>query len=327
MSFLGTIHSKISRKYRYWRNDLRSNDRLYSDARGARILIYHGICLKDHTRYNAIFLREKTFEEQLKYYTKYFNVISLDDYYHQRFRDDKFNLCLTFDDGYANNHKYVLPLLEQYQVPATFFVTGIRDAGFDILWNDFLAIVNKHGPSKLEFNNEHFRKSRSGYVSEITGNSLKSLLHSAGFDAKKEMMQALPPFRKRDIDSDYWLQMTPEQINALSASPFVTIACHGYYHNDLSKIPIQQARNEMLQSRQYLESITGKAINAIAFPYGSYSPAVITEAKSLGFKQLLAMDFLYPEDYTDPAMRERLTMNPFISVHNQLYAIISGKYE
>ena len=300
MPFRRKILSKIVRRYQHWRNDLRNNSRLYKDARGCRILIYHGICQEDPTRYNAIFLRQKTFETQLKYYTEYFNVISLDDYYHQRFRDDKFNICLTFDDGFANNHKYVLPLLEQYQIPATFFVTGIRDAGFDILWNDFLAIVSPADAKSLR---------------------------ATGFDAKREIMQALQPYWPSDINDDYWLQMTPEQIRELSASPFATICCHGYYHNDLAQIPTQDAVKEMIQSKRYLEAITGTSVHAMAFPYGSYSPAVITEAKAIGFDQLLAMDFLYPEDYTDPAMRERLTMNPFISVHNQLYAIISGKYE
>jgi peptidoglycan/xylan/chitin deacetylase (PgdA/CDA1 family) len=50
----------------------------------------------------------------------------------------------------------VLPLLNQYKLPATFFVTSIRDTGYDILWNDFLGIVSKYDPSKLLYKNELF---------------------------------------------------------------------------------------------------------------------------------------------------------------------------
>ena len=33
-------------------------------------------------------------------------------------------VCITFDDGYADNHRFVLPLLLEHQLSATFFVTA-----------------------------------------------------------------------------------------------------------------------------------------------------------------------------------------------------------
>jgi peptidoglycan/xylan/chitin deacetylase (PgdA/CDA1 family) len=45
-------------------------------------------------------------------------------------------VCLTFDDGYANFHSKVLPILQRYQAPATAFVVtgsigGVRPMPFD----------------------------------------------------------------------------------------------------------------------------------------------------------------------------------------------------
>jgi peptidoglycan/xylan/chitin deacetylase (PgdA/CDA1 family) len=120
--------------------------------------------------------------------------------------------------------------------------------------------------------------------------------------------------------------MTVEQIRDLSASPWATIGCHGYYHNDLAQLSLENSAQEMKRSKQWLETVTGKKIKAIAFPYGSYSKDVVEEAKRTGFEQLLATDFLFETDAEDKTMRERLTINPFISTINQMHANITGHY-
>ena len=303
------------------------NRSFYKNTRGARILVYHGICQDNHLQYNTLFVRLKTFEAQLLLYKKYFNLVSLDDYYQQRFTNDRFNLCLTFDDGFANNYKYILPLLERYQVPATFFITGIRDAGYDILWNDVLSMAYKHGPEKFTFRNEEFIKGRdTKYISSLTRKRLDELLRFMEFDAKAEMITLLDPF-KHKAQNDHWLQMTAEEIKLLSASKWVTIGNHSYYHNDLGKISAASVREDLTRSKQFLEKVTGKEVKALAFPYGSYSAEVVNEAKDAGHSQLLAAEFLFPADEHDTTLRERLIINPFISNINQMHANITGNYK
>jgi len=329
------IRSKLNREARHLLRDAGHNlgfyRQFYRSARGSRIMIYHGICLKDPTRFNPIFLDLKRFKQHLRFYKKHFNVISLDDYYEQKFSRDKFNICLTFDDGFANNYKYVLPLLAQYQLPATFFVTAIRAAGYDILWNDFLGIVSRYGPQNIQFENERYQQGlHNKYFSTPDGVSLVERLRSSGFPQKAEMMRLLypaTPFRLNTADEDYWLQMTEEQLRELFRSPYATIGAHGHYHNDLARIDIKDAEAEISFSKLYLETITGKQVKSFAFPYGSYSPQVVNAAKLAGFKHLLAMDFLFPADQEDQTIRERFTVNPFISTNNQMYATVIRNYE
>jgi len=335
MTISKRIGSKLRRESKYLLRDVKYElgllDNFYRSARGSRIVVYHGICKDDHLRFNPIFLKRDTFESHLKFYKKYFNIISLDDYYEGRFSADRFNVCITFDDGFANNHKYVLPLLEQYQLPATFFITAIRSVDHDILWNDFLGIVSKYGPHKITYKGECYYKGRfDKYISEVSGVSLVERLHYMGFAEKAEMMEILypmVPFKTNKQDEEYWLQMTIEQIKELSISPFVTIGAHGHYHNNLEKISIRDAGDELTFSKAYLESLISKPINSCAFPYGTYTPQVIEAAKKAGYQQLLATDFNSNHDQNDPAMRERFTVNPFISTSNQMYATIVRRYE
>src|ERR1700759_4285774 len=129
MNLLQKIHAKTARKVIYFSRNVQHalglDSAIFESARGSRIVLYHGICKSYPLKFNTLFITQKTFEAHLKFYKNYFNVVSLDDYYDKKFDNNKFNVCLTFDDGFANNHKYVLPLLQQYRVPATFFVPAI----------------------------------------------------------------------------------------------------------------------------------------------------------------------------------------------------------
>jgi len=335
MELIKKIRSRLFRDAKYLYRDISLSTgfskSFYESARGSCIIIYHGICQQDHTRFNPIFLKQKTFESHLKFYQKYFNVISLDDYYMQRFSRHKFNVSLTFDDGFANNYKYVLPLLEQYKLPATFFITAIRASGYDILWNDFLNIVGKYGPPTMVYNNEHYYKDKlNKYISTKSGISLTGELRCCGFEEKAEMMKILyplVPFKANKDDEDYWLQMTEQQVKQLSASPFANIGAHGHYHNDLARISIDDAKAELAYSKRYLEHLIEKPVNSFAFPYDTYTPEVIKAAKQYGYSQLLAMDFHYAGDHKDAAMRERFTVNPFLTTTNQMYATVKRRYD
>ena len=329
-----SIFSRLRRRLNYWRRDLGwklgMGHAFFKKAKGARMIVYHGICSSDHLRFNSLFIKLETFEAHLQFYKKHFNIVSLDDFFQQRFSDDRFNICITFDDGLANNYKYVLPLLQQYEISSAFFITGIRDAGYDILWNDFLTIGGKSGPAKIVFRNEEFIKNRLGkYVSAINKKPLAIILRDGGFGIKAEMMQSFNTlFSFRNIvNDDYWLQMTSEQIKKLSESRWVTIGSHGYYHNDLEKIDLNKATEEMKKSKHYLEQLTGKDVKALAFPYGSYSEKIVDAAKKTGYTQLLTTGFHFEENKTDATLQERLTINPFISVYNQMHAIVTGNYD
>jgi peptidoglycan/xylan/chitin deacetylase (PgdA/CDA1 family) len=324
------IIQKLSRGWNNLQRDalwqLRSNRSRIYNATGGRILVYHGICINDPFRFNTVFIKLKNFEKQLQLYKKYFQVVSLDDFYQQNYDLHKFALCLTFDDGFANNHKYVLPLLEQYQVPATFFVTGIRKEGYDILWNDVLSIAGIYGPDKIVFRGDEYLKNKTHkYISTSTKKSLNDVLRSSGFEDKQQMLEKFDRLKNR-VNEDYWLQMTGEEIKKMSASKWVTIGSHSYYHNDLANISGINLNKDLAQSKNYLEELTGGEIKSIAFPYGSYSHEAIASAKAAGYSQLLATEFLFPADHEDSTMKERLTINPFISNINQMHANTRGHY-
>jgi peptidoglycan/xylan/chitin deacetylase (PgdA/CDA1 family) len=323
------LYRKLSHAANDWRGRLGGNERLYREARGARIVAYHGICRSDPGRFNSLFVDEATFGRHLQCYTKYFQVLSLDDYFAGRFSDSRFNICLTFDDGFANNYTHALPLLSKYGVPAAFFVTGIGEAGYPFLWNDWLSITQKYGPSELTFPGAPpFVRMRGRYRSAGGSDEpdLRERLQSGDFREKELLIRSVGSPAWMTGHEEYWLQMTEKQLSVLAGHPLATIGCHGYYHNDLGRISLSRAVEELRRNREYLNRITNKEPNALAFPYGSYTVGLVAEAKRMGFDQLLALDLLFPEDEAEDSLSARMVVNPFISLHNLITAIIHGKY-
>jgi hypothetical protein len=94
---------------------------------GLRVLTYHGICEDELAREDWLpesFVTRSAFEQQLLYLRRRTTVLPLREAV-VRLRNNDLpprSVALTFDDGYANNLKLALPLLQKYECPATIFV-------------------------------------------------------------------------------------------------------------------------------------------------------------------------------------------------------------
>ena len=101
---------------------------------------------------------------------------------------------------------------------------------------------------------------------------------------------ALPILEKHQVPATFFVvsglvgkddYMTPEELNLLAQSPYVTVGSHtDVFHNFVpntvkDKIATGEGRFEYLQdvrmSVAKLESITGKLVNNFSYPYGAYN--------------------------------------------------------
>ncbi|GAG29378.1 unnamed protein product, partial [marine sediment metagenome] len=68
------------------------------------------------------------FEDQIKYLSEKYKIISLKDYVSflngKKKKIPSKTCILTFDDGLVDHYKNVLPILKKLNLPATFFISG-----------------------------------------------------------------------------------------------------------------------------------------------------------------------------------------------------------
>jgi peptidoglycan/xylan/chitin deacetylase (PgdA/CDA1 family) len=199
--------------------------------------------------------------------------------------------AISFDDGYADNHDIVVPILQRLGVHATFFVaTGYLDGG--IMWNDAIIEAVRHGrcesidASELDIgvlptDTEEGR--RSAVVRLIT--RLKYLPARFRDDWAFRLLDTL------GVTPSKGLMMTSEQVAGLVRFG-MDVGCHTDAHPIFTKTTSQDARDQIVLGRSRLESIVGKRVGLFAYPNGrpglDFGPQHVRLVRDLGFDAALS---------------------------------------
>lgn len=128
----------------------------------------------------------------------------------------------------------------------------------------------------------------------MTGDIPKNSILLTFDDGYEDFYQAAyPELRRRNmsavvfvisgyLDDKEGRYLTRPQLKLLSDAG-IEIGSHTVDHADLATASTQRAQDELLISRQVLEQITGKRVEAIAYPSGKYNDRVVRFADYVGY--------------------------------------------
>jgi peptidoglycan/xylan/chitin deacetylase (PgdA/CDA1 family) len=83
--------------------------------------------------------------------------------------------------------------------------------------------------------------------------------------------------------------MTAQQLKSIQ-NEWITIGSHTQTHPDLSKLPPDQVRWELLESKNNLEKLLGKPVEDLALPHGAYNADVLRIAQEAGYKRVYTLE-------------------------------------
>lgn len=232
------------------------------------ILIYHRV-LTEADPFRDGDIDSKTFDWHMELVSKEFNVLSLEEAVE---RLDKQalpprSLCVTFDDGYADNYLTALPILKKWNVPATFFIaTSYLDGG--CMWNDII-IDSIKATRREELNLEKIGLPRYPLTStqeKIAAvcdvlNKVKHLPQARRADSVRYINE----FTDTPIPKD--LMMQSGQVKKLREAG-MCIGGHTASHPILSTLDYNDAYEEIHDGIARLEGILGEQIRYFAYPNG-----------------------------------------------------------
>lgn len=210
-----------------------------------------------------------TFRSQMKMLGACFNVMPLHDAI-QALTEKRIPpraVCISFDDGYRSIHDFALPILKEFNLPATVFVTA-GYVGGNNMWNDrIIEAVRRMPEGQLDLREVgldmymiqtlHDRKC---VVNKLTASS-KYLPSQARLDLAAKLEELVGYFPAQS------LMLTKEMIWNL-VQQGIEIGGHTVTHPILTSLKDREAYYEIVQGKQELEAITGQPVRLFAYPNG-----------------------------------------------------------
>jgi peptidoglycan/xylan/chitin deacetylase (PgdA/CDA1 family) len=174
--------------------------------------------------------------------------------------------CLTFDDGYANNHTVAAPVLEAYRLPATFFVAGgAVDEG--IMWNDLVIEAAARREGRLV--TEGVPGLEQCLTSADNGAAfVPVILDQLKYRPLAERQAAAQRLYRDNVGGEPpRLMMTREMVADLARRGF-DIGGHTMTHPILAKLADDEARQEIRSCTRWIRDICGLPPKTFAYPNG-----------------------------------------------------------
>jgi peptidoglycan/xylan/chitin deacetylase (PgdA/CDA1 family) len=231
------------------------------------VLIYHRVNAQ-HDPLNDDEPDAATFAAQMDLLQSLFKVLPLGEAV-ERLRANSLPqraICVTFDDGYANNCDVALPILAARSMPATVFVSsGYLDGGR--MWNDTVTEAIRLAPAEIDLTSIGLGRyalpdiaARRTAVDSVLG-ELKYLPPVERGRAAERVAEIVG----RALPDD--LMLREEQVRRLAAGG-VTIGAHSVSHPILSRVEPAAARREIQESKAQLEAIVRQPVRCFAYPNG-----------------------------------------------------------
>ena len=250
------------------------------------VLNYHGLIESiSEPRLERNFHLYKSFEEQIRFLNKKFNIVSLQEFYFKLSNNLSFknNVLITFDDGYANNliAREILDKINPNLSFTIFISTGYIGIKEESIWTVNLALLLLKGKrtdllfdgENLDLSNDEIRKNNFN----IIRNKLKKLeaahrnllytgiVDQYGKEELENLLHQFPQFKMLNWDECRQLITKNTEIES-----------HGVNHELLhSNQSIETIGSEIINSKQIIKENLERDTIAYAYPNGDYSDAAI----------------------------------------------------
>jgi peptidoglycan/xylan/chitin deacetylase (PgdA/CDA1 family) len=251
------------------------------------VLIFHRVLPEPDSLFPDE-MHARRFDELCGWLVSWFNVLALDKAV-ERMKAGTLPAraaCITFDDGYADNHHVAMPILQRHGLTATFFIaTDFLNGGR--MWNDtIIESIRRSKVPVLDLSSlglgHHAIVSVDGKKNAIA--TLIGQVKYRPFEERIIITEQLAHLAEVQLPQD--MMMTSCEVKAMHFAG-MQIGAHTLSHPILARLTDEKARQEILGSKCFLEQLLGERVGLFAYPNGKpgedYTPQNVDMVRSRGF--------------------------------------------
>ncbi|MDX3772870.1 polysaccharide deacetylase family protein [Chromatiaceae bacterium AAb-1] len=250
------------------------------------------------------------FGQQMKWVKQHFNVLSATEALAclQQGALPPRSLLITFDDGYRNNATHALPVLQHYGLNAVFFIASDFLHG-GIMWNDIVLEALRIWPqTRLDLSQWQLgiHPLTSPQQRLTTALQLLPLIKYRPLAERRQLTDYLA----RQVTLPRNLMMDDSHLRQLQQAG-MEIGGHTCSHPILSSLTQSEARQQIVQNKQYLETLLQQPLLWFAYPNGKPGKDYTTETRTLlqqaGYQAAFSTSVGVAEPATDRYQLPRYT--------------------
>jgi len=241
-------------------------------------------------------------------------------------------VVFTFDDAYKDNLQYALPVLRRQECPFTLYVpTALVDGVGEVWWQALEDILTRQeAVAVIEGDETQYLGTRTKAEKQQVYNDLYWRMRKMPEAERVEMMRAFAASYGYDLDRQCRdLIMDWPELRLFASEPLCTLGAHTVHHYELAKLPLEQARSEMVQSADILMAQFGQRPVHISYPIGGPASAGQREfdlARELGFRSGVTTrpGGLYAHHAQTPHALPRVSLNGLFQARRYVDVFATG---
>jgi peptidoglycan/xylan/chitin deacetylase (PgdA/CDA1 family) len=233
------------------------------------VLGYHGVGAQEFPLYCR--LPKRIFADQMRYIKRHYRVLSLRQMVEelQNPSAEGQNMVVTFDDGYLGTYTDAFPVLKEYGIPATVYLTAGSIESGELAWYDGIFLRFQRATSEVTVTLDTEKAFRlTDFASRVDAATTVVLYLRTLPDEERqrwcESLEKAMPLRPADLRGS---MMNWDQVREMRGKG-ISFGSHTMTHPVLSRLKPDALQREVAESKQLIESRLDAVVEDFAFPFG-----------------------------------------------------------